>query len=102
VYRASPITEFSPLLESTQADVLSQHIFHGHNALYRNALIKHPVLSEIIAMLKAQNGCITSRISGSGSSCFGIFESLQSLQDAARNINKSHASYQIWEYILDI
>ena len=57
-----------------------------HNALNYAARSLVPDIENVINALKSEDGCLLSRMSGSGSSCFGIFENIESAQEAERNI----------------
>ena len=52
----------------------------GRNDLEAPALGLCPVIGEVLALLRAQNGVTLARMSGSGATCFALFDS-----DAARD-----------------
>ena len=45
-----------------------------------------PVISEISAQLAAQPGCVLARMSGSGATCFGVFDTARASERASRHI----------------
>ena len=47
-----------------------------------------PSIARVIAALNAQPDCALARMSGSGGTCFGLFESLEKAQTAAREIQR--------------
>ena len=57
-----------------------------NNSLQYTAIDLYPVIKDVLDELSAQNGCLLSRMSGSGSTCFGIFDSMDNLQLAKNNI----------------
>lgn len=54
----------------------------GRNDLELPALGLHPVIGDVVALLAAQPGVILARMSGSGATCFALFDSDKS-RDAA-------------------
>lgn len=66
-----------------------------HNDLEKYAIAALPVLSELLDALANQPGCVFSRMSGSGATCFGIFNRLSLLKDAEKNIRKKFPSYWV-------
>lgn len=57
-----------------------------HNDLERPAISHVPVIQEIIHLLQAQTGCILARMSGSGPTCFGLFETQEEVRLAAKTL----------------
>ena len=56
----------------------------ARNDLEAPAIVLVPEISEVLAMLKAQAGATLVRMSGSGATCFGLFET-ETARDAAAN-----------------
>lgn len=54
-----------------------------HNDLQAAALHLEPAIAAVLDGLSQQNGCRLARLSGSGASCFGLFETAQASQAAA-------------------
>jgi 4-diphosphocytidyl-2-C-methyl-D-erythritol kinase len=54
------------------------------NDLEPPATALYPAISEALAALRAAEGCCLARMSGSGSTCFGIFETEREAEAAAR------------------
>ena len=58
------------------------------------AVIKlYPKIKKIINLIKIQKGCYFSRITGSGSACFGIFSDTKSIISAQRLIKSKFPKY---------
>ncbi|MBV9954191.1 MAG: 4-(cytidine 5'-diphospho)-2-C-methyl-D-erythritol kinase, partial [Pseudolabrys sp.] len=55
-----------------------------------------PVIDEILMALMAEPGCRVARMSGSGATCFGLFETQPGAQAAADKIRA--AQPQWWVY----
>lgn len=54
------------------------------NDLTENAITIEPVIADIILKLENTNGCLVARMSGSGATCFGVFQSAESCNAAAQ------------------
>jgi 4-diphosphocytidyl-2-C-methyl-D-erythritol kinase len=61
-------------------------ILGGRNQLQQSACDLTPEIAELVEMLENQAGCLCARMSGTGSSCFGIFTSMEKLEKAAEFI----------------
>jgi 4-diphosphocytidyl-2-C-methyl-D-erythritol kinase len=57
---------------------------HGHNDLEAPAIAAQPIIAEVIRELAASPGATLVRMSGSGATCFALFES-QAARDAAQH-----------------
>lgn len=54
-----------------------------------------PSISLALDLIRAQSGCLLSRLSGSGSTCFGIFKSEDQLAAAAEAISLHHPTWWV-------
>jgi 4-diphosphocytidyl-2-C-methyl-D-erythritol kinase len=68
-------------------------IYNGSNDLYENACEYAPELRSVIEFLQEQDGIQMARMSGTGSTCFGIFQTIQYVIKAQRKIEKGWWSY---------
>jgi 4-diphosphocytidyl-2-C-methyl-D-erythritol kinase len=59
-----------------------------------------PVITEVISLLAAAPGCRLARMSGSGATCFGLFDSCGASADAARMIRSAHPNWWVRPTIL--
>lgn len=64
-----------------------------HNDLEPPAISLLPVINELIRFLKEQDGCIFSRMSGSGPTCFGLFSDLNSAKKALTHFQNKYPNY---------
>jgi 4-diphosphocytidyl-2-C-methyl-D-erythritol kinase len=62
----------------------------GSNDLEPPAMKLQPVIGEVIAALNATNGAWLARMSGSGATCFGIYENTADAHRAAQTIQLAH------------
>ena len=63
------------------------------NDLENNAIKLCPQISDIIKSISSQNGCLLARMSGSGATCFGIFESADKAKQAKFAIETSSPNF---------
>ncbi len=82
--------QLHPVVDITN---LKHYIFNGENQLYLFALRVDRRLDIVISILNSCHGIIASRMTGSGSSCFGIFNSSESAIAAVKAIKNL---YPIW------
>jgi len=66
-----------------------------HNDLYRTACDIVPDIMNVVKVLEGQKGCGLGRMSGSGSSCFGLFETHEDAQRAAHEIRKANPDWWV-------
>ena len=67
------------------------------NDLERPAQISAPAISEVLGSLRAQNGCLLARMSGSGATCFAFFKDSITRETAAVTLRQSHTTWWIME-----
>jgi len=77
---ASDIRE-TPRPMKTSGDLLSRAL-DGRNDLEPIAVAQAPIIGDVLRLLASQNGCQLARMSGSGATCFGIFETKTALRHA--------------------
>ena len=71
-----------------------------HNDLEAPAMRIQPVIGEVIAALNATNGAWLARMSGSGATCFAIYENTADAQRAAQKIQLDHPGWWVHAGIL--
>lgn len=65
------------------------------NDLYEPAQKIVPEIENILSALAAQDGCNLHRMSGAGSTCFGLFEDAHSAEKAADNIRQDNPDWWV-------
>ena len=70
------------------------------NDLEAPATRLQPVIGEVIAALSAANGAWLARMSGSGATCFAIFENTAEAQRAAQKIQLDHPQWWVHAGVL--
>jgi len=72
----------------------------GTNDLEAPATRIQPVIGEVIAALNATNGAWLARMSGSGATCFAIYENTADAQRAAQKIQLDHPGWWVHAGVL--
>jgi 4-diphosphocytidyl-2-C-methyl-D-erythritol kinase len=67
----------------------------GSNDLEAPALRIQPVIGEVLAALSTTNGAWLARMSGSGATCFAIYENTAEAQRAAQRIQIDHPQWWV-------
>lgn len=80
---------------------ISTDFFDKRNDLEPNAVALLPDIAEILAAIKQLPGCLVSRMSGSGATCFGVFENEVSLASAHSKLASHHPEWWIWSKACD-
>tara|TARA_Y100001970_G_C14030036_1_gene748093 strand:+ start:123 stop:965 length:843 start_codon:yes stop_codon:yes gene_type:complete len=63
------------------------------NDLEKISILKYPKIRKVLSSLSMQNKCILSRMTGSGSACFGMFSTKKSALLALRKIKNKFPGY---------
>jgi 4-diphosphocytidyl-2-C-methyl-D-erythritol kinase len=72
---------------------LLAEITNGRNDLEGPAIEFEPVIAQVLAVLRKLPGCRLARMSGSGATCFGLFDSTRAASAAARTLR---VGYPAW------
>ena len=65
------------------------------NDLEKTAIKYAPKIAEILSEIKKQENCLISRMSGSGSTCFGLFYKESEAKNATENLTKRYPDFYI-------
>ena len=68
---------------------------HYDNDLTRAATVRVPMIADILETLEAQRGCQLARMSGSGATCFGVFESIDQARLAADQLQSQRPEWWV-------
>jgi 4-diphosphocytidyl-2-C-methyl-D-erythritol kinase len=82
-------------LQSANAGQWLDAIMRGRNDLEPVAVKIQPVIEEVLSLLAAARGCELSRMSGSGATCFGVFDSDASAASAAASIRSAQPKWWV-------
>lgn len=65
------------------------------NDLHASAVSLLPEISNIINALETQDECLIARMSGSGASCFGLFETMEAAEKAAKIVLEENPDWWV-------
>ena len=54
-----------------------------------------PAIAEALVMLRSTRGCIVARMSGSGATCFGLYEDDEALRSAVEALLRAEPSWRL-------
>jgi 4-diphosphocytidyl-2-C-methyl-D-erythritol kinase len=89
-----------PSLKLTKPDALLALLDACGNDLEPAAITLVPIIADVAAALRAHPGCLLARMSGSGSACFGVFDSVRMSQAAAQSLVRVHPTWWVRATVL--
>ena len=89
-----PIPEIDPGSVRT-IEALVDLLVGLRNDLTPAAMAMQPAIGEVLRALDARPHCRLSRMSGSGSACFGLFATAAQADDAAAALSRTHGSWWV-------
>ena len=89
--RSAPLTNPVTFDSAHFIDALSKTT----NDLQHSACQLVPETQHVLNSLKKQKGCILSRMSGSGATCFALFDTSKDAKDAALELKSQHPSWWV-------
>jgi 4-diphosphocytidyl-2-C-methyl-D-erythritol kinase len=96
VFAALNVPSAEPLAQARtpagSAGLLAE-ITNGRNDLEGPAIELEPAIADVLAVLRKLPGCRLARMSGSGATCFGLFDSTRAASAAARTLR---VGYPAW------
>lgn len=66
-----------------------------HNDLQDAAIGNIAAIYDILTLFDEFENCLLARMSGSGATCFGVFENAKTAEDAAKTIRQSHPDWWV-------
>jgi 4-diphosphocytidyl-2-C-methyl-D-erythritol kinase len=103
VFAALELTPATPAPRAgrtSRREALMQKIVKGRNDLEAPAIALAPVIADVLAALHALAGCRLARMSGSGATCFAVFDSLRAASAAARQLRVKHPHWWVRATVL--
>jgi len=89
-----------PIEPGMDRESLFRALKKGRNDLEDAASVIAPVIGHVLAVLSAARGCRLARMSGSGATCFALFDTCRQAAAAARVIAASHAEWWVKPSVL--
>jgi 4-diphosphocytidyl-2-C-methyl-D-erythritol kinase len=80
---------------STPALSIADEIARGRNDLEAPAIDLQPVIAEVLSVLRNLPGCRLARMSGSGATCFGLFDAGEAAEAAARELRVGYPAWWV-------
>jgi 4-diphosphocytidyl-2-C-methyl-D-erythritol kinase len=81
-------------------DAFLAFVAGGSNDLESAAITIAPAVGRVLAALRREQGCRLARMSGSGATCFGLFDSPRAAAAAARNLARLHPDWWVKATVL--
>jgi 4-diphosphocytidyl-2-C-methyl-D-erythritol kinase len=97
-FNLPPVAQAVPPIPA--ATSLVDEIAHGRNDLEGPAIELAPVVADVLAVLRALPGCRLARMSGSGATCFGLFESRRAASLAACRLRGGYPAWWVRATVL--
>jgi 4-diphosphocytidyl-2-C-methyl-D-erythritol kinase len=85
----------APAAICTGTAALLDEIARGRNDLEGAAIELEPAIADALAVLRNLTGCRLARMSGSGATCFGLFDSLDAARGAARRLRVGYPDWWV-------
>ena len=79
---------------------IADQVAHGRNDLEAAAIELQPVIAFVLAELRGLPGCRLARMSGSGATCFGLFDTSAQATAAARTLSAGHPEWWVRATVL--
>ena len=77
------------------ADALLRLLGKARNDMEDAAIMLAPRISDVLAVISAARACRLARMSGSGATCFGLFDDCRAAARAAKVIRRDHADWWV-------
>jgi 4-diphosphocytidyl-2-C-methyl-D-erythritol kinase len=96
VFAALRLPPVAPAAQAGRpAGTLLDEIANGRNDLEAPAIELEPAIAELLAVLGRLPGCRLARMSGSGATCFGLFESTRAATAAGRTLRVGYPGWWV-------
>lgn len=86
--------EVEPMLSETRGGLL-ECALAGGNDLQLIAEAQAPIITEVLSAIRQTQDCRLSRMSGSGATCFGLYENFEIAESAAKAIKETHPDWWV-------
>jgi 4-diphosphocytidyl-2-C-methyl-D-erythritol kinase len=97
--RAEPLAHAGPLSFNARDELLAL-LQAQPNDLEAAAIALQPVITEVLSALQDLSSCRLARMSGSGATCFGLFDTQEAAASAARQLRATRSDWWIEETTL--
>jgi 4-diphosphocytidyl-2-C-methyl-D-erythritol kinase len=97
---APPAGQTAPAAQPLGPAALLAEIASGRNDLEAPAIELEPAIADVLAVLRKLPGCRLARMSGSGPTCFGLFDSSRAASAAARTLRVGYPAWWVRATVL--
>jgi 4-diphosphocytidyl-2-C-methyl-D-erythritol kinase len=98
---AAPLAgQTAPTAQPLGPAALLAEIASGRNDLEAPAIELEPAIADVLAVLRKLPGCRLARMSGSGPTCFGLFDSSRAASAAARTLRVGYPAWWVRATVL--
>jgi 4-diphosphocytidyl-2-C-methyl-D-erythritol kinase len=97
---APPAGQTAPAAQPLGLVALLAEIASGRNDLEAPAIELEPAIADVLAVLRKLPGCRLARMSGSGPTCFGLFDSSRAASAAARTLRVGYPAWWVRATVL--
>jgi 4-diphosphocytidyl-2-C-methyl-D-erythritol kinase len=84
-----------PIAAGTDMNDVVAAVAARRNDLEAPAILLQPVIADVLSTLRAFPGCRLARMSGSGATCFGLFNSASDAETAARSLKTQQPGWWV-------
>jgi 4-diphosphocytidyl-2-C-methyl-D-erythritol kinase len=92
---ASAAKPDDPIAADADLNDIISAVAARRNDLEAPAISLQPVIADVLSALRASSGCRLARMSGSGATCFGLFNSEADAQAAARSLQTQQPGWWV-------
>ena len=71
----------------------TNYILNNKNELQSIVEKKYPIIKQLLADISIENGCYLSRMTGSGSVCYGLFNNEKAAKKALNKIKNKYPNF---------
>jgi 4-diphosphocytidyl-2-C-methyl-D-erythritol kinase len=97
-------THFGPhpkIASGMSYDALIAALRKGRNDMEDAASVLAPIVAKVLAILTAAPGCRVARMSGSGATCFALFDNCRAVGRARKGIAEAHPDWWVKATLLN-
>lgn len=95
IFKAYDRVYDAPVVPPSKPDELLDFLKKTKNSLAPAACQLAPEITEVLKSISNTKGCLMSRMSGSGPTCFGIYETAKQAQAAYKRIKDAHPEWWV-------
>tara|TARA_Y100001954_G_scaffold144585_1_gene153971 strand:- start:253 stop:642 length:390 start_codon:yes stop_codon:yes gene_type:complete len=89
----SMVKNFSSKKNYKANDISIDHVLNFNNELQSIVEKKHPIIKKLLFDIRNESGCFLSRMTGSGSVCYGLFIDKNCSKTAISSLRKKYPKF---------